>query len=254
MESDLIRTIASYIQPPGGMIILITFGLLMWLFRLRKFAATCIVLGTLLLYFASTPFVAYKLLDSLQYQYKVIKEIPNDIQAIVVLSGGRQPIAREYDNLDTAKANTLERIRYAAKLAKQSQLPILAVGGSVHNERDSEASIVKSVLKKDFGVDVKWLEEKSKNTFENAKFAKRILNENSISKFLLVTHAYHMPRAIWCFEEHGLKPLPAPTVFYKKSSYLPENNLFIPRASALVKTRTALHEHIGKLWYKFFSK
>lgn len=254
MDPDLLRSIAGLLQPPSGMIILIAFGLLMWLLRLRKFAATCIVLGTAFLYFASTPFVAYKLLDSLQYQYSVLKEIPEDVQAIVILSGGRLPIAREYDNLDTARANTLERIRYAAKLAKQSKLPVLAVGGSVHNERASEASIIKSVLEKDFDVDVKWLEEKSKNTFENARYAKNVLSDNAISKFLLVTHAYHMPRAVWSFEENGLKPTPAPTVFYKKSSYRPENDLFVPKASALMKTRLALHEHIGKLWYKYFAK
>ena len=187
----------------------------------------------------------------MQYQYNVLKAVPEDMQAIVVLSAGRIPIAREYGSLDTVDATTLERLRYASRLSKVHQLPIIITGGSVHDERESLAKLMKKTLETDFGVQAKWLEEKSKTTFENAMFTKKILNENSISKVLLVTHAYHMPRAMWCFEDVGLNPIPAPTVFYKRNTSTSELKQYIPNAGALKKTRVALHEYIGKFWYKY---
>ena len=190
-------------------------------------------------------------MDSLQYQYEVLKNVPEDTQAIVVLSGGRIPIAREYTNLDTVSATSLERLRYASRLAKVHQLPILLAGGSVNDERQSEAVLMKVVLETDLGVQASWLEENSKNTFENAKFSKKVLKDNSIDKVLLVTHAYHMPRAMWCFEDVGLNPVPAPTVFYKRNTSVAELKDYIPTASALKQTQLAVHEIMGAFWYKY---
>jgi uncharacterized SAM-binding protein YcdF (DUF218 family) len=251
MNSETLRLVCDFLLPPSGLIGLLAIGLLFWLMHLRKTAAFVILLSTVLLYFASTPFIAHKLLDPLQYQYDVLKEVPAETQAIVVLSSGRIPIAREYTNLDTVNAATLERLRYASRLSKVHQLPIIVSGGSVNGERQSEASLMKKALEIDFGVQTKWLEGKSKTTFENAMFTKRTLKENSINKVLLVTHAYHMPRAMWCFEDVGLNPIPAPTVFYKRNTATSELKEYIPNASALKQSRIAMHEYIGKFWYKY---
>ncbi|QMU61632.1 MAG: YdcF family protein [Gammaproteobacteria bacterium] len=251
MNSETLRIVCDILLPPSGFIVLLAIGLFFWLIRLRKTAAFSILLASVLLYFASTPFMAHKLLDPLQFEYDVLKEVPQDTQAIVVLSAGRIPIAREYANLDTVNAATLERLRYASRLSKVHQLPIIISGGSVNDERDSLAKLMKKTLETDFGVEVKWLEEKSKTTFENAMFTKKILNENSISKVLLVTHAYHMPRAMWCFEDVGLNPISAPTVFYKRSASTSELKEYIPNAGALKQTSNALHEYVGKFWYKY---
>ena len=252
MNPDILRTINEILLPPSGLILLLAIGLFFWLIRLRKTAALFIFLATVLLYFASSPFVSRALIDTLQYQHDVLSEVPEDVQAIVVLSGGRTPIAREYRNLDTVNFRSLERLRYASRLAKVHSLPVVLVGGSVHGERQSEAALMQHALKTDFGIEAALLEEESKNTFENARFANKILQDNSISKILLVTHAYHMPRAMWCFEDVGLEPIPAPTIFYKRNTSVPELKDYIPKTSALYKTRLALHEHIGLLWYKFF--
>ena len=251
MNPETLRVISDILLPPSGLILLLAIGLFVWLIRLRKTAAFLILTATVLLYLASNPFVSRILIDSLQYQHDVLKEVPEDIQAIVVLSGGRAPISREYRNLDTVNSISLERLRYAARLAKVHTLPIVLVGGSVHDERKSEASLMQQALKADFGIDASILEEESRNTFENARFANKILKENSISKFLLVTHAYHMPRAMWCFEDVGLEPIAAPTRFYKRNALAPELKDYIPKATALHKTRLVLHEYIGLLWYKF---
>jgi uncharacterized SAM-binding protein YcdF (DUF218 family) len=251
MSIETSRLLSDFLLPPSGLVLLLAIGLFFWLIHLRKTAAFCILLASVLLYFVSAPFISQKLIDSLQYQYEVLKEVPEGVQAIVVLAGGRIPIAREYTNLDTVNAYSLERLRYASRLAKIHQLPILLSGGSVYDERQSEAMLMKNVLSTDFGVEAKWLEEESKTTFENARFAKKILKEQSIDNFLLVTHAFHMPRAMWCFEDVGLTPTAAPTIFYKRNTLMPEFKDYIPSARALKQTRLAIREHLAKIWYQY---
>jgi len=251
MNPETLRTISDILLPPSGLMVLLVIGLFFWLLRIRKTAAFCILLATVLLYFSSTPFAARKLMDTLQYQHAVLKDVPQDTQAIVVLSGGRIPNAREYTNLDTINAKSLERLRYASRLAKVHSLPVVLVGGSVNGERQSEAVLMQHALKTDFGVEATLLEEKSRNTFENARFASIVLKENSVSNILLVSHAYHLPRAMWCFEDVGMKPTAAPTMFYKRNASTSDLDEYIPSAGALRKTRIALHEHTGLLWYKY---
>ena len=111
---------------------------------------------------------------------------------------------------------------------------------------------MQDVLETDFGLQTNLLEEKSKNTLENAKFVKFLLNKNSISNFVLVTHAYHMPRAIWSFRKVGLDPTPAPTIIYKRNRLMSENSDYLPQAKALQQTRLALGEHLARLWYQYF--
>ncbi len=251
MSPETLRLIADLVLPPSGLIIIIVLGLLFWLVRLRKTGFVFVLLGVVFLYLASSPHFSYQLIDTLQYQYKALKEVPEGTQAIVVLSGGRTPIAREYDSLDTVKHNTLERLRYASRLSKIYNLPVMLVGGSVNKEQKSEAAIMQKVLKIDFGVDAQWLETESKNTYENAEYATRILKRNSINKFLLVTHAYHMPRSMWCFEQFGFQPTPAPTIYFKRNMNMQDYKEYIPTVEALGRMRLALHEIVGKLWYEF---
>ena len=67
----------------------------------------------------------------------------------------------------------------------------------------------------------------------------------------MVTHAYHMPRAIWCFEDVGINAVAAPTAFYKRNASVPELDDYIPNAGALTQTKIAVHEYLGALWYKY---
>ncbi len=252
MNAETTRMIADLLLPPAGPLLLIALGLLIWLLRMRKLAAFAIFVGTLALYAFSTPYISRMLLDPLQYKYEVLKDIPSTMQAIVVLSNGRLPVAREYSSLDTVNAGTWQRLRYTAKLAKETGLPIVVAGGLSHGKQQSEAELMQHALEVDLDSKVTWVEGKSSNTLENAKFVKLILEENSITEFLLVTHAYHMPRAMWCFQNEGLSPTPAPTVFYKRDTKNVREKEYLPKAHALLKTRVALHEYFGKFWYKYF--
>ncbi len=227
---------------------LAAFGLLLRRRRpigsLLSFAASFI-----LLYGLSTPFVAGVLLDSLQW-YPARPELDTtepQAEAIVVLSAGRRRESPEYGG-DTVGSLTLERIRYAARLKRETGLPLLASGGELSYDVGTLGDLVAEALRQDFGIDVDWLETRSRNTAENALFSARLLKAKGITRVYLVTHAWHMPRAKAAFERHSITIVPAPTGFVSRGKGVILIDL-VPQASALAGTSYAVHEWLGLTWY-----
>lgn len=172
-------------------------------------------------------------------------------QTLVVIGGGTVYGAVEYQSPVTINTRTLLRVRYAAKLAGKIGLPILVSGGSVmETEGVSEADLMADVLVNEFKIPVAWRESNSRNTEENARFSHRILQDYAINKILLVTQAYHMPRAVHEFRKAGFEVLPAPTAFIGQDSGL---NIFdfLPSPTALMNSYLLAHETLGMLWYRF---
>ena len=103
-------------------------------------------------------------------------------------------------------------------------------------------------LEQDFRVPVRWTEEASDNTFENARNSFRILQQAGIRRIYLVTHAWHMPRAAMTFRRAGFDVIEAPTAFTTR--YRTDLLAFLPQANALYDSRIFIHEIIGMLWYR----
>lgn len=146
-------------------------------------------------------------------------------------------------------ALTLERIRYGARLQRRTGLPILVTGGRPRDFAQSIAESMQQALVEDFGVPVRWVEGQARTTHENAERSAAVLRAEGIDTIYLVTHAVHMRRAQEAFERAGLTVVPAATVF---SSSDPEVSLreLVPRTTTLVLSSYALHELIGRLWYR----
>ncbi len=90
------------------------------------------------------------------------------------------------------------------------------------------------------------------NTMTEAlAFKQRFGNQ---TRFLLVTDAVHMPRAVKWFERFGLQPIPSPTNHLIKDE--PQNRDFqlFPSSKSLVKMETAMHEYLGMLWMEILDK
>ena len=111
------------------------------------------------------------------------------------------------------------------------------------------------VLRREFGVGARWLDERSRTTAENALESARILQASGVTRVLLVTHAAHMPRAVDVFQRAGLGVVPAPTAFMSAppdfESDVPAVFAWVPSASALATTSAVAHEWMGRLWYRF---
>ncbi len=225
---------------------LIGWGLLSYRPRLGKFL---IVLGPLALALLSLPVVANWMIGRLQpYPALSLNALPA-ADAIVVLCGGVNEYGMEYGGV-TVNRISLERARYAAYLQQHSGLPILVTGGSPGRPGAiSEAAAMAQVLRQDFKVPVRWTEEHSYNTAENAAFSAKLLKQDRRQRILLVTTAWHMPRAVASFQQTGLTVLAAPTAFTYPSKYQLATD-FVPSAAALATSFYALHETIGLLWYR----
>jgi uncharacterized SAM-binding protein YcdF (DUF218 family) len=163
--------------------------------------------------------------------------------AIVVLSGGYERYAPEYGGR-TIDALTLQRLRYAAHLARRLNLPVLVSGGLPDHAPVSLAAMMKVALEQDFGVPVRWTEDRSATTYENAMFSAPLLKADGVGTIILVTHAAHMARSARAFTDAGLKVIPAPTVFSPGRSIDMSSHL-----SGLHDSYYALYEIFGAAWY-----
>jgi uncharacterized SAM-binding protein YcdF (DUF218 family) len=169
-------------------------------------------------------------------------------QAIVVLGGGRIADAPEYGGQDIPSSVELQRLHYAAGLQRQTGLPVLVTGGRPDGSPESEAAIMARTLRNDFFVPVKWLEEKSSNTAQNAQFSARLLRESGVQRILLVTDAMHMERSRRIFAMAGLDVVPAPTIFFHTQRLGLDD--FLPKTVWLQRSSYAMHEWIGLIWYQ----
>jgi uncharacterized SAM-binding protein YcdF (DUF218 family) len=113
-------------------------------------------------------------------------------QAIVVLGGGLEDHVSEYPSGKAPNDRSLLGIRYAAKIARTSHLPVLVSGGSVFDDDISESSVMADVLEREFNVPVTWRENRSHNTMENAKFSYGILHQACVTKIVGDTSFSHV--------------------------------------------------------------
>lgn len=234
------KLLAALVLPPTSLLLLALVGL--WLARRRPragHAVIAIAVGSLLL--LSTPWVANGLLSSLEGSPPITREELGRAEAIVILGAGTYHDAPEYGG-DTVNELALERLRYGARLARVSGLPVAVTGGAPGGGRP-EGESMREALEDDFGVSVRWMETESRDTAENAAFLAPMLKDAGIRRIALVTHAWHMPRARELFERNGMEVLPAPTHFTTSSpgAYGP----WLPSASGLRMSYFALHEWLG---------
>lgn len=171
----------------------------------------------------------------------------NPAQAIVILSSGLDIMAPENGGEPGVDAMTLERLRYGARLHRQTHLPILVTGGAWSRREVILADVMAESLETDFLVKTKWRERLADNTYQNARGSAEILSGEGIDTVLLVTHAWHMPRSQRAFERAGLSVIPAPMGFERSAGF--HMSSLLPSAKAFHMNYYALHELLGRIWY-----
>jgi len=162
--------------------------------------------------------------------------------------------ASEYQAPLAVHPRTLLRLRYAAKLVKEFGLPIPVSGGVVEDKNVSEVQLMAQRLEGEFNVSVTWREQDSRNIAENAQFTRDLLIKQGVTDIILVTQAYHTPRAISEFRKSGFNIVPAPTDFIGRSSdglCDLKFSAFVPSSTTLTESFLLAHEGLGVLWYAF---
>jgi len=242
----MLRALEVLLLPPLLPMWLLAVALLVR--RRRKSLGSVLAAGALLLLLlGNLPIVGCALLATLQPSPPLdLKHLPPGPQAIVVLSADMDVDAPEY-GAQTVGPMTMQRIRYAARLQKASGLPLLVSGGLLPSHSEAHAASMRRALEQEFGVPVRWAEDRSLTTAENARFSAAILREAGIGRVFLVTHAWHLPRATASFGKHGIEVVPAPTAFAR----WPRDLLaaWVPRWSGQRDVALALHEWLGRAYY-----
>lgn len=250
MDIYIIYIIKTLLLPVASLLILSIAGIFL-IPRQQGLAIKLISFSLVTLLLLSLPVVTKYLAGTQEIYSPVNNTVLNDFsaQAIVVLGGGLRKPAPEYKQPATLKNRTLARVRYAALLARQTHLPILVSGGKVlKTDSPSEAEVMATVLQNEFKQKVRWQENNSRNTAENALYTEKILTSAGIQRIILVTHALHMRRAVEQFKRQGLNVIPAPTVFLSRTESLSIFS-FLPSAKALANSSLVIHEIIGRTWY-----
>jgi len=242
------RALEALTTPPGCCIALLLASALVRQ-RWPKLARWCTVLGIASLWLLSTPLCAGLLLRTLQS----VPALPAEgalpaADAIVVLSAEADRLAPEFGGASVG-ALTLQRIRYAAALHRRTGLPVLTSGGRPGSELEPIAVTMARALEREFDTPVRWREERSADTWENAAFSAQLLQHDGVRTVMLVTHAWHLPRAIRCFAAQGLTVVPAPTAF-RGPAYVDLGSL-LPGTAGLRDSAFALHEWYGRFFYLF---
>lgn len=167
------------------------------------------------------------------------------VQAIVILGGGVEAHSHEYGgpNLSTA---SLSRLLYGLHLAQSTHLPMAFTGGKgwgAQAQQAPEAEVADRVLARLQAPALRWQENQSRDTRENAQMTANLLQKDGITHIALVTHAWHMPRSVRNFENAGFKVLPAP-MGYIQTHGQPVLQ-WIPSGEALKDSCAVLKEWLG---------
>ena len=244
------KKIVSVFLAPPAMPVLLTIAGLLLIPRKPRLGKSLAWSGLLIWIFLSTPATVDLIAAPLESYHAISAEQLGNAQAIVILAGGMKHYNEEYAGAPVSNRITLERLRYGARLAKQTKLPVLVSGGPPGGAF-SEGSQMADALKVDFGVAPRWLEVRSLDTADNARYSAEILKPAGISRIVLVTHASHMRRAVAEFEAVGLQVAPAPTSFFSGPPSGGETFLdYLPNMSSAYEGWYVMHEWLGILAQK----
>lgn len=246
--------IKQMILPPGILFLLLIAA--WWLRRSwPRLSALCFVLGLGGLWAMSLPIVVERSARLLETEPALSREqwaqLATRADAIVILGAGRERGDPAWDQLDQPTGVGMERMRYAAQLAKASGLPVLTTGGLHFGSPPSEAQLMADSLQRDLGVNVRWKEERSRTTWENAQMSAELLLPQGIKRVVVVTQAWHMQRSRWSFEQAGFEVVPAPVGFLGREHGRPYGG-WLPESKSIWQSGQLLNEAVGLLGYRLF--
>jgi uncharacterized SAM-binding protein YcdF (DUF218 family) len=224
-------------------LILITLGIFL---RSKKIS----FFGIVILIFCSLPIISKNLITYLEKDYSLTDSLTVErTDAIVVLSGMVVAIKTD-DTFKYEFSGGVDRILSGIDLFKNNKAPLLILtrGKLPWQLGIPEGEYLKEFAVK-FGIPEKniLLTDNVQNTDEEAKSVKKLLNIDD-AEIILVTSAFHMPRAKKVFESAGINTIPFPVDFQNREVKLTFID-FIPSAGSLSTTSFFVREMIGRLYY-----
>ena len=251
----LSKTLWTVISPDSLFVIALSLSLLLFLLRQTKKAIFLLAILTASTLFLSIFPVGDWLLYPLESRFQHNPELPEQVDGIIVLGGSVIPDRSvEWQQLETNRYH--ERLSSFIKLAqKYPDARLLFTGGNsdTDSSKPTEAEIAKNYfLEAGISSQRLLIEDKARNTFENAMYSRELAGPQANETWIMITTAYHMPRAIGAFCRQNWRVIAYPVDHQTLPSrlYQPGYSL-IWHANHLVM---ASHEWIGLLYYYLTDK
>ena len=232
-------------------------GLLALLFlytKRRRLALAFLSASVLVLWLSSTPFVASALLMDIEKRHPplAMEDVPVS-DCIVTLGGALGPALKP--RTQTEMSDAVDRVYQAARLFRhrKGRFVVVAAGNQPWTKQaPTEASQVEGLLL-EWGVPQSaiLLDGASRNTRENALNAQRLISQAGCESTLLVTSAWHMPRAMATFQKVGVDAVPVSVDVRFVHGLGDTLSGFIPQADALSTTSMVIREWMGTWVYRW---
>lgn len=243
----LSKTLDYFLYPISWIFILLLLSIL-----LRKWRKTLLVVACILLYFFGNPYLANKVMKSWEQPPKNWCDLPSSKSLGIILTGVVNPLKSPKDRVYMNKG--ADRVLHTIELYRRDKIDSILISGNytrLTGEVFSEAQQLKHVLV-NAGVpdSIIFLEERSKNTYENALYSSGWITSNKLEKpILLITSAFHMNRAEACFEKQGIDVIPFPVDFYSRDSEF-HPLMLLPSQASITTFSVLIHELVGFYVYK----
>lgn len=247
----ILKVIYSTFFVPPGIFIILLLALTLRLYRRQRHSATLLFTFTLFFYLCTIPALGDPLIRSLESRYSPPTAFNGDV--IVLLGGGATMDTPNLDSHGHLSGYAANRLLTAAQLYHKYQLPIIVSGGKVLETTGTEAEISRMLL---LGLGVPdgniIVENQSLNTTQNAEYSKKLLDTYGFSRPILVTSAFHMPRAVIQFHKVGVTVTPWPTDYqanvHSKLTWFD----FVPASGALTNIALSTKEYLGLAAVKWY--
>jgi uncharacterized SAM-binding protein YcdF (DUF218 family) len=247
----LSKALPQAVYPLTILILLLACSLGFNLFKRHNICRIFLILSLIFLFVCSSPLssVLYREHER-KYKPIAIEDLPV-VDAIVLLGGDvRVPLPpRIYSEIGGSRS------LHALRLFKAGKADVIIIsGGNVFQQPQIQAeAIYTKAMLVDWGVpsEAILLEEKSRNTYENAIQTNKLMEQNQIDNVLLVTSAFHMPRALETFKAAGIHVTPAPTTYSVTEHTQPVLLDWLPSLGNLRRLEALIHEKLGILVYRY---
>lgn len=246
----LLSKLLQYLASP--LLWIIAFFVLGLFFRKQPQKRIFIALGIGLLLFFTNPFLINEALLAWEPEPVLMKDVPA-YDAAIVLTGVTEVNKSPHDRVHYREGS--ERILDAIQLYKMGKVrKIIITGGSgalKQVARTEASNLQQTALYAGVPAQDILLEERSRNTRENATYTKELLQQHpELKKLLLITSAFHMRRAKGCFEKVGLAFSTFPADFHTHDRSFHLDDFVIPDPESLWKWSHLIHEWVGYITYK----
>lgn len=247
----IIEKLLWMVAVPGmALLILAWAGLLLLWFRRRRAGLICLTtaLGAYAV-IALTPIGAI-MLSPLENRFPTVTKLPPDITGVIVLGGAVDPGISQARGIPTLNgdAERMTSLVYLARRYPKARLAFTGGNGVLVHGKMSEADVARELFSQ-LGVDQSRIvyESRSRTTYENAIRLKALIKPVPGQRWLLVTSAWHMPRAMGLFRHAGWDVLAYPVAY--KTMPDPLTDIHGNFADRLGMVDLAAHEWVGLAAY-----